>query len=74
MSFSKMKESPKEEVNAIFIILDSLISDKGKEGKCKAFFCSRSQSLTRAHFDGAHKSGYLLFLEPLSIVVYKLLT
>lgn len=38
MSFSKMKESPKEEVNAIFIILDSLISDKGKERKVQSFF------------------------------------
>lgn len=36
MSFSKIKESPKEEVNAI-VILYSLISNKGKERKVQSF-------------------------------------
>lgn len=50
MSFSKIKESPKEEVAAIFIILYSLVSNKGKERNVQSFFLLLKSKLNYGSF------------------------
>lgn len=77
MSFSKVKESPKDEVNAILVFLCSLTSNKGKgkgkEGKYKAScFLLKSEINYGSFWRSPQIKVFAIFLEPFNIVIFKL--